>query len=44
MIPQTVPNNPMKGVTPAVVASQDMPLSTRRTSSVEASCMFTVTA
>ena len=44
MMPQTVPNRPMKGVTPAVVASQDMPFSTRRTSSVEASCMLTVTA
>jgi len=34
----------MNGVTPAVVASQDMPFSTRRTSSVDASCMLTFTA
>jgi hypothetical protein len=44
MIPQTVPNNPINGVTDPVVASHDMPFSTRRTSSAEASCMATVTA
>ena len=44
MMPQTVPKRPMKGVTPAVVASQDMPFSTRRISSEEASCILTVTA
>ena len=44
MMPQTVPKRPMKGATPAVVASQDMPFSVRRTSSAAASCMLTVTA
>ena len=41
MMPQTVPNKPMNGETEPVVASQDMPFSARRTSSEEASCIFT---
>src|SRR6266478_3245887 len=44
MMPQTVPNRPMNGVTEPVVASQVMPFSTRRISSADASCMLTVTA
>src|ERR1700694_5357221 len=44
MMPQTVPKSPINGVTEPVVASQDMPFSTRRTSSADASCMLTVTA
>src|ERR1700736_3630435 len=44
MMPHTVPKRPMNGETEAVVASQDMPFSVRRTSSAEASCMATVTA
>src|SRR5262245_31193134 len=44
MMPDTVQNNPLNGVTEPVVASHVIPFSTRRTSSADASCMFTVTA
>src|SRR5215813_7848384 len=44
IIPQTVPNNPLNGVTEPVVASHVIPFSTRRTSSAEVSCILTVTA
>ena len=44
MMPQTVPKRPMNGETEPVVASQDIPLSARRTSSAEATAMLAVTA
>src|SRR5579859_2662645 len=44
MMPHTVPKRPMNGATEPVVASHDMPFSTRRTSSAEATCMYAVTA
>src|ERR1700732_5174545 len=44
IMPHTVPKRPMNGATDPVVASHDMPFSTRRTSSAEATCLLAVTA
>ena len=41
--PHTVPNNPMNGETDAMVASDDIPFSSRRTSSPAAICISTPT-